>query len=68
MNGPKVEIAALVKPNHMREHPHTAVWYSSRDEARQSKSSGHGGNPQGRSDMKIGNPQRLNVRGRAHGA
>ena len=33
MNGPKVEIAALVKPNHMREHPRTADWYSPRDRA-----------------------------------
>src|SRR3989442_5294199 len=32
MNGPKVEVAALVKPNHMREPPRTAVRYSFSDE------------------------------------
>ena len=54
---------ALVKLNHMRETPHTAIRYSFASRCKQSQAGGHGDNSQERpvGHTLFRNPQRLNV-------
>ena len=60
-NGPKVSALALVKPDHMRESPRTAVQYSRASQAR-SKNLADMGTIRREGPECTGNPQRLYVR------